>query len=463
MIKIIGCIFVCALFIVTTFSNAANITIVNNYSQTCGEVCDLEVTVITTKDVYCVGELVPIMAGAKNIGDEEFTLEFRTSQRGDFKITNEENEGVYRWYLHQRFAPQVTPVTFPPGKTVILAIEYWEQVNDDKVPVPVGTYRIEGWMVEYYWNGISQDPIYAEPINIVIDDEIPYVDAGGPYHWRIGDTKILDGSNSYDQDGTIVNWYWFYYRVCNDVITNPEPIAEGPNLETIGFPEDEPGFYEVNLEVTDNDGLSNGDCALVYIYENPPNTPSKPSGPTTGKSGYTYPYFTSASHPDFCSGDAYIQYGWDWGDGSEIEWTDWWYPTEEPVTINHFWSEKGTYQIRVKARDRFAESEWSDPLSVSMPKNKQLIELESGIYVDNFKEISFPIPIIVGSIDIEVDAEGATRVEFYIDGELEATVTEKPHIWKWDEFSFGRHTLKVVAYDNAGNSDTDEMTVWKFF
>ena len=97
------------------------------------------------------------------------------------------------------------------------------------------------------------------------------------------------------------------------------------------------------------------------------------------------------------------------------------------------------------------------------PINKQLISLEAGIYVENVKKISFPITIVVGSIDIMVDAEGASRVEFYLDDELKATDDASPYSWTWDEFSFGSHTLKVIAYDNAGNSDTDEMTVWKFF
>jgi len=34
---------------------------------------------------------------------------------------------------------------------------------------------------------------------------------------------------------------------------------------------------------------------------------------------------------------------------------------------------KGDYEIHVKAKDEYdAESEWSDPLSISMPKNKAI-------------------------------------------------------------------------------------------
>jgi hypothetical protein len=35
--------------------------------------------------------------------------------------------------------------------------------------------------------------------------------------------------------------------------------------------------------------------------------------------------------------------------------------------------------------------------------------------------------------------------------------------WPWEERVFGKHTIKAVAYDNAENSTSDEILVWKFF
>ena len=41
------------------------------------------------------------------------------------------------------------------------------------------------------------------------------------------------------------------------------------------------------------------------------------------------------------------------------------------INVTHIWDVEGDYEIRVKAKDTCdAESEWSDPLVVSMPKNK---------------------------------------------------------------------------------------------
>ena len=75
--------------------------------------------------------------------------------------------------------------------------------------------------------------------------------------------------------------------------------------------------------------------------------------------------------------------------------------------------------------------------------------------------------VIIGDIDVEVEASdddsGIYRVNFYVDGSLEETVGSSPYRWSWDESGFGRYSVKVVAFDNAGNSAEDSIDVWKFF
>ena len=103
-----------------------------------------------------------------------------------------------------------------------------------------------------------------------------------------------------------------------------------------------------------------------------PEKPEKPSGPTEGKCWVPYTYFSSAIDID----NDKIRYGWDWdGDYVVDEWTLLYEPGEE-VEVNHSWYVTGYYEIRVKAMDvHGAESNWSDPLPVSMPKNKHSIKL----------------------------------------------------------------------------------------
>ena len=41
--------------------------------------------------------------------------------------------------------------------------------------------------------------------------------------------------------------------------------------------------------------------------------------------------------------------------------------------MSHIWHEKGNYDIRVKVKDIHGyESEWSDPLSIILPKRKAI-------------------------------------------------------------------------------------------
>jgi len=97
-----------------------------------------------------------------------------------------------------------------------------------------------------------------------------------------------------------------------------------------------------------------------------PYIPTKPSGPTNGKVGTSYTYEASTTDPE---GDQ-VYYKWDWGDGTNSDWIG---PFEsgDIKDTNHTWTTKGNYKIRVKAKDIYNhESDWSDPLTVKIPRNK---------------------------------------------------------------------------------------------
>jgi len=99
----------------------------------------------------------------------------------------------------------------------------------------------------------------------------------------------------------------------------------------------------------------------------PPNKPSTPSGSNSGKPLIAYTYKTKTIDID---GDQ-IYYEFDWGDGTTSNWLGP-YASDELCEAVHTWSKKENYEIKVRARDtKFAYSEWSDSLSVSISKNKQ--------------------------------------------------------------------------------------------
>ncbi len=107
---------------------------------------------------------------------------------------------------------------------------------------------------------------------------------------------------------------------------------------------------------------------LMQAYEinsDSPSVPLKPNGPTSGKKGREYKYSTES-----IDSDSEIRYCFDWGDGSQ-NWTGF-YESGERVSFNHIWQGDGnSYSVRVKARDGYGyESDWSDPLKITMPKSK---------------------------------------------------------------------------------------------
>ncbi len=110
-----------------------------------------------------------------------------------------------------------------------------------------------------------------------------------------------------------------------------------------------------------------GDPTLQIAEEStPPARPNRPEGDTSGKSGESYEYKTSTTEPD----NDKIYYLFEWGDETFSEWIGP-YNSGEEVTATHTWEKKGDYQIRVKAKDEHGvQSEWSNPLTVSMPKQK---------------------------------------------------------------------------------------------
>lgn len=91
------------------------------------------------------------------------------------------------------------------------------------------------------------------------------------------------------------------------------------------------------------------------------------------------------------------------------------------------------------------------------------------IYIRNNRFIPFLTTIVIGTIEIEVNAFeykpglNIDRVEFYIENELKNTDTSHPYSWSWDDFSFFRYTLKIVAYNTDGENTSKELKVWKFF
>jgi len=123
------------------------------------------------------------------------------------------------------------------------------------------------------------------------------------------------------------------------------------------------GNYTVKLTVTDADNIIASDTTWASIQgsSNPPDTPVV-TGPSKGKPNVVYNFFATATDPD---GDA-LYYWYDWGDGNNTGWLG---PINSGsvMAANHSWASKGSFTIKVKAKDTGgSESDWGT-LSIHMP------------------------------------------------------------------------------------------------
>ncbi len=110
----------------------------------------------------------------------------------------------------------------------------------------------------------------------------------------------------------------------------------------------------------------NPDLTMGHVTtSDPPATPSIPIGPTHGIINMEYTFFTSTTDPN---GDE-IYYKFNWGDETTSTWLGP-YSSGTTATASHSWSELGSYDIKVQAKDvHGALSNWSQPLNITIVLN----------------------------------------------------------------------------------------------
>jgi hypothetical protein len=134
-----------------------------------------------------------------------------------------------------------------------------------------------------------------------------------------------------------------------------------------------PGTYYVQVKAKDeHEAESDFSPPLTVVISGvntPPEKPGRPYGQTYGKIGVRYNYTSrGAVDPD---GDQ-VFYKWDWGDGTMSKWLGP-FDSGQEVEASHTWDYEGDYEVKVKAKDIHGDvSPWSDPLSVTIPKNRKV-------------------------------------------------------------------------------------------
>ena len=118
-------------------------------------------------------------------------------------------------------------------------------------------------------------------------------------------------------------------------------------------------YFETNLF---------GDPTVTFHISYPPEKPNIPDGPTRGKAGEEHTFSTSSTDPE----GEQLYYKWNWGEGNFSNWLGP-FNSGEICEASYTWIEQNQYNITVKTKDIHGEeSDWSDPLAISMPKNKAI-------------------------------------------------------------------------------------------
>jgi len=209
----------------------------------------------------------------------------------------------------------------------------------------------------FYATTLQQDMVSRQPMKFAFIGSCHGMTGSGPgtfsYEFRKG--QMTDAVTvGFDNMETCPGWEYGYYWQDSmfENMTKGLTIKESFDLATAHYPTIEPAVVFL------------GDTLLKANH--PPEKPAKPSGSLNGKAGTVYTYTSRTTDPE----QNQVYYLFDWGDGSNSGWTELCNSGDEG-SATYSWDEEGSYEIRVKAKDiNDVESEWSDPLHISMPKNK---------------------------------------------------------------------------------------------
>ena len=182
--------------------------------------------------------------------------------------------------------------------------------------------------------------------------------------------------NNAGNDVTINNIMVVLYRIDGGTLMPATPVdglydepVEDYTFTTPPLPPRPPHVIEA-IAGNNVGNLDQTPARDTVTIDNPPSNPTI-TGPNTGKVGQECTYTISATDPETDQ----VYYWVDWGDSTNSGWLG---PVSSgtTTTAKHTWSVKGSYTVKVKAKDSFTmESGWTT-LNVTMPYsyNKPILQ-----------------------------------------------------------------------------------------
>jgi len=242
---------------------------------------------------------------------------------------------------------------------------------------------------------------------------------------------------------------WMQWTVTNDV----QSFVDGTNnygwrmTDTTYWP----GIGIPCSKFHSKEGGNSPWLEVEYKANQPPNKPSRPSGPSSLEVGKEGTFSTVATDPD---GDM-VRYGWDWNSDMIIdEWTGY-YQSGKSINIKHSWSEIGQYYIRVKTQDTKGQTS-----GFSLSKKITIFKINDPPLTPNTPEGNISLGIgetgtySTSSIDPDCDSikygwdwNGDNTVDEWTEYFESGVEINTNHTWNEP----GIFNLKVIAEDDEGS------------
>ena len=236
--------------------------------------------------------------------------------------------------------------------------------DDDQVTIYVhqdGTEDYQGWSGQKTdnidmsgpntnWGTINLNPPPVPGTPSVSGPSTGVIDTSYDFDATSTDPSSIDIKYGWDWegDGTVDEWSGWMSSGSTDTRSHQFSSAD---------------VYTIKVK-TQNKGSqeSSWGSHTITITSQPPNTPSAPSGPTSGDHNTGYTYTTSTTDPE----SDQVYYWFDWDDGTNSGWVGP-YASGATGSASHTWTAPGTYAIKVKAKDAGnSESGWSPTTTVNM-------------------------------------------------------------------------------------------------
>ncbi|MCO4769607.1 MAG: PKD domain-containing protein [Deltaproteobacteria bacterium] len=271
---------------------------------------------------------------------------------------------------------------------------------------------------------------------IVVTNQAPVAEAGGPYNGNQGVAMPVFGFGSVDPDGSLTTYEWDCDNNGTYEVTTTSPTGTTCTFATIGT-------YTINLRVTDDDGATATDSATALIGNQVPV--SAPGGPYSALQNQTVNVDGSSSTD---TDGTLVDYSWDCDAGNGVSLVS----TGTSSSTTCTYSSVGTYTITLQVTDDDGATDTQT--TTVLVSNGAPVAVAGGPYTG------------VKNVAVTVDGSGSSDPDGTLvsyawdcdnDGIVDVTSASPTNSCIYG--AVGVYTLSLTVTDNDGGTSTDTGTV----